>query len=103
MMNWWRLETSVPVNNKMLITSSDTITDRHSVMIIISISFLSTISQLQDLIMAAVDTQGTLKDFCSVTCLLSFRSPRTPQSTCSMCKTSCTVRQHKYVSHCLSL
>ncbi|XP_038581361.1 zinc finger MYM-type protein 4-like [Micropterus salmoides] len=46
------------------------------------------ISQPLDLIMAAVDVKGTMKDFCSVTCLTSFKSP--PQSSCSMCNKSCT-------------
>ncbi|XP_049890842.1 uncharacterized protein LOC126384039 isoform X1 [Epinephelus moara] len=55
---------------------------------------LKTISQPLDLIMAAVDVKGTMKDFCSPTCLLSFKSntvpTQTPQQLCSMCNKSCT-------------
>ncbi|XP_044027833.1 uncharacterized protein LOC122864451 isoform X2 [Siniperca chuatsi] len=55
---------------------------------------LKVISQPLDLIMAAVDIKGTMKNFCSVTCLTSFKSntvsPQTPQSICSMCNKSCT-------------
>ncbi|KAM3596650.1 uncharacterized protein V6R79_018521 [Siganus canaliculatus] len=54
------------------------------------------ISQLLDLIMASVDVKGTMKDFCSVTCLCSFKTPNTVptqalQPVCSMCNKSCTV------------
>ncbi|XP_075962356.1 uncharacterized protein LOC142965335 isoform X3 [Anarhichas minor] len=51
------------------------------------------ISQPLDLIMAAVDIKGTMKDFCSPTCLLSFKSTvstQTPQRLCSMCNKACT-------------
>ncbi|XP_051245715.1 zinc finger MYM-type protein 4-like isoform X1 [Dicentrarchus labrax] len=52
------------------------------------------ISQPLDLIMAAVDVKGTMKDFCSVTCLVSFKSntppAQTPPSICMMCNKSCT-------------
>lgn len=45
--------------------------------------------------MAAVDTKGTMKDFCSVTCLCSFKSKpessQTSPSVCSKCSKSCTV------------
>nr|XP_020474167.1 uncharacterized protein LOC109970738 [Monopterus albus] len=55
---------------------------------------LKAITQPLDLIMAAVDIKGTMKDFCSPTCLCSFKSnavsTQTPQSLCSMCKKSCT-------------
>ncbi|XP_028452609.1 zinc finger MYM-type protein 4-like [Perca flavescens] len=55
---------------------------------------LKAISQPLDLIMAAVDIKGTMKDFCSTTCLLSFKSntgsTQTPQRLCSMCNESCT-------------
>nr|XP_046274081.1 uncharacterized protein LOC124074833 isoform X2 [Scatophagus argus] len=55
------------------------------------------ISQPLDLIMAAVDIKGTMKDFCSVTCLSSFKSnnvssptSQTPQPICSRCSKFCT-------------
>ncbi|KAK5883248.1 hypothetical protein CesoFtcFv8_019600 [Champsocephalus esox] len=55
---------------------------------------LKAISKPLDLIMAAVDTKGTIKDFCSPTCLISFKSnpvcTQTPQQLCSMCNKSCT-------------
>ncbi|XP_031151492.1 uncharacterized protein LOC116047099 isoform X3 [Sander lucioperca] len=55
---------------------------------------LKAISQPLDLIMAVVDIKGTMKDFCSTTCLLSFKSnagsTQTPQQLCSMCNESCT-------------
>ncbi|XP_063755780.1 uncharacterized protein LOC134875235 [Eleginops maclovinus] len=55
---------------------------------------LKAISQPLELIMAAVDTTGTIKDFCSPTCLISFKSnpvpTQTPQQLCSMCNKSCT-------------
>eukprot|EP00064_Thunnus_orientalis_P019641 superscaffoldBa00005002_g19766 len=55
---------------------------------------LKAISQLLDLIMAAVDINGTMKDFCSQACLSSFKSnpasTRTPQSICSKCNKFCT-------------
>ncbi|XP_039978355.1 LOW QUALITY PROTEIN: uncharacterized protein LOC120786776 [Xiphias gladius] len=51
------------------------------------------ITQPLDLIMAVVDIKGTMKDFCSLTCLSSFKSSsvstQTPQSLCSMCNKSC--------------
>ncbi|XP_029298586.1 LOW QUALITY PROTEIN: uncharacterized protein LOC115015426 [Cottoperca gobio] len=54
---------------------------------------LKLISQPLDLIMAAVDIKGTMKDFCSPACLVSFKSNtvsnQTPQQLCSMCKESC--------------
>ncbi|KAI4817450.1 hypothetical protein KUCAC02_010851 [Chaenocephalus aceratus] len=55
---------------------------------------LKAISKPLDLIMAAVDTKGTIKDFCSPACLISFKSnpvcTQTPQQLCSMCNKSCT-------------
>ncbi|XP_074468762.1 uncharacterized protein LOC141753956 isoform X2 [Sebastes fasciatus] len=72
---------------------------------------LKAISQPLDLIMAAVDIKGTMKDFCSVTCLISFKSnpmsTQTPQQLCSMCNKSCTATcelilnedVHKFCSH----
>ncbi|XP_047461601.1 zinc finger MYM-type protein 4-like [Mugil cephalus] len=56
---------------------------------------LKVISQTLDLIMAAVDSQGTMKDFCSVACLCSFKCPKsvstqTPRPLCSTCSKSCT-------------
>ncbi|XP_053302208.1 uncharacterized protein LOC128461349 isoform X1 [Pleuronectes platessa] len=51
------------------------------------------ISQPLDLVMAVVDAQGTMKDFCTLTCLCLFKSKlpgQTPQSLCSMCNRSCT-------------
>ncbi len=57
--------------------------------------FIRAISQPLDLIMATVDIKGTIKDFCSVTCLSSFKSnsgsTQTLQATCSTCNKSCTV------------
>ncbi|XP_059205277.1 uncharacterized protein LOC131984472 [Centropristis striata] len=50
---------------------------------------IKSISQPADLIMAAVDNKGTMKDFCSVTCLISFKSDSVP-TTCSMCNKACT-------------
>lgn len=48
--------------------------------------------------MAVVDIKGTMRDFCSVTCLTSFKSNSvstlSPQSLCSMCNKSCTVRKN---------
>ncbi|XP_034401108.1 uncharacterized protein LOC117738995 isoform X2 [Cyclopterus lumpus] len=56
---------------------------------------LKAIWQPLDLIMAAVDIKGTMKDFCSPTCLLSFKSntvsTQTPQRLCSMCNKACTI------------
>ncbi|XP_029976245.1 uncharacterized protein LOC115409280 isoform X2 [Salarias fasciatus] len=50
------------------------------------------ITQPLDLIMAAVDTKGSMKDFCSTACLCSFKSNvvsiPTPPSLCSLCKKS---------------
>ncbi|XP_068431806.1 uncharacterized protein [Clinocottus analis] len=55
---------------------------------------LKAISQPLDLIMAAVDVKGTMKDFCSPTCLLVFKSSKVPSRTtqrlCSMCSKACT-------------
>ncbi|XP_041811390.1 uncharacterized protein LOC121619625 isoform X2 [Chelmon rostratus] len=52
------------------------------------------ILQPLDLIMAAVDVQGTMKDFCSVTCLSSFKTNSAPaqtlQSVCTMCNKTCS-------------
>lgn len=42
---------------------------------------LREVSQPQDLIMAAVDRKGTMKDFCSITCLCSFKSKPRAQPT----------------------
>ncbi|XP_074542338.1 uncharacterized protein LOC141802665 [Halichoeres trimaculatus] len=53
------------------------------------------IANLSDLIMAAVDAKGTIKDFCSMTCLCSFRSNSaspTHQRVCNMCKKSGTTK-----------
>ncbi|XP_034456692.1 uncharacterized protein LOC117770910 isoform X12 [Hippoglossus hippoglossus] len=51
------------------------------------------ITQPLDLVMAVVDAQGTVKDFCALTCLCLFKSvhapAQTPQSLCSMCNKSC--------------
>lgn len=51
------------------------------------------ISQPLDLIMAAVDTKGTMKDFCSPACLSSFKSgsTQTQKSVCNICKKVCSV------------
>uniref|UniRef100_A0A3B5KBS3 MYM-type domain-containing protein n=1 Tax=Takifugu rubripes TaxID=31033 RepID=A0A3B5KBS3_TAKRU len=54
------------------------------------------ILQPLDLIMAAVDIKGTMKDFCSVACLASFKSNaasrQSPQPVCSICKNNrCTM------------
>lgn len=51
------------------------------------------ISQPLDLIMAAVDTKGTMKDFCSPACLSSFKSAstQTQKSVCNICKKVCSV------------
>ncbi|XP_034748086.1 uncharacterized protein LOC117956880 isoform X2 [Etheostoma cragini] len=58
---------------------------------------LKGISRPLDLIMAVVDIKGTMKDFCSTTCLLCFKSntgsTQTPQRLCSMCHKSCTIPQ----------
>ncbi|XP_026156664.1 uncharacterized protein LOC113126760 [Mastacembelus armatus] len=52
---------------------------------------LKAIVQPLDIIMAVVDIKGTVKDFCSVTCLSSFKSnTQTAQSLCSLCNKSCT-------------
>ncbi|XP_060948228.1 uncharacterized protein LOC133025555 [Limanda limanda] len=52
------------------------------------------ITQPLDLVMAVVDAQGTMKDFCTLTCLCLFKSKhvraQTPKSLCSMCNKSCT-------------
>ncbi|TNN51932.1 hypothetical protein EYF80_037839 [Liparis tanakae] len=44
--------------------------------------------------MAAVDIKGTMKDFCSPACLLSFKSDagstQAPQRLCSRCNAACT-------------
>ncbi|XP_056256201.1 uncharacterized protein LOC130184300 isoform X2 [Seriola aureovittata] len=52
------------------------------------------ITQPLDLIMAVVDIKGTMKDFCSLTCVSSFKTnsvpTQPPQSLCSMCNKSCT-------------
>ncbi|XP_029700999.1 uncharacterized protein isoform X2 [Takifugu rubripes] len=52
------------------------------------------ILQPLDLIMAAVDIKGTMKDFCSVACLASFKSNaasrQSPQPVCSICKKHCS-------------
>ncbi|KAK2830722.1 hypothetical protein Q5P01_018653 [Channa striata] len=55
---------------------------------------LKSITQLLDLIMAVVDVKGTMKDFCSATCLICFKSTtgsaQAAQLLCSMCNKSCT-------------
>ncbi|XP_028256549.1 uncharacterized protein LOC114432624 isoform X2 [Parambassis ranga] len=52
------------------------------------------ISQPQDLIMASVDSKGTMKDFCGVACLCSFKcytAPAPPPvAVCTTCNKSCT-------------
>ncbi|XP_069033055.1 uncharacterized protein [Embiotoca jacksoni] len=55
-------------------------------------SCLKAISQPLDLIMAAVDSKRTMKEFCSVACLSSFKSRTASTETpvCSMCSKSCT-------------
>lgn len=64
---------------------------------------LRAITQSQDVLQAPVDTEGTVKDFCSQTCLSSFnykkimstKMPITPvasQSQCSICSRYCIVR-----------
>ncbi|XP_034560363.1 uncharacterized protein LOC117827743 isoform X3 [Notolabrus celidotus] len=50
-----------------------------------------------DLIMAAVDVKGTMKDFCSMTCLISYKSNTAPSETqqqpvCGMCNKSGTTK-----------
>ncbi|XP_035765196.1 zinc finger MYM-type protein 6-like [Neolamprologus brichardi] len=52
------------------------------------------ISQPLDLIMAAVDTKGTMKDFCSPACLSSFKSAstQTEKSVCNICKKVCSTK-----------
>ncbi|XP_013768021.1 zinc finger MYM-type protein 4-like [Pundamilia nyererei] len=52
------------------------------------------ISQPLDLIMAAVDTKGTMKDFCSPACLSSFKSAstQTQKSVCNICKKVCSTK-----------
>lgn len=55
------------------------------------------VMQPLDLIMAAVDIKGTMKDFCSIACLSSFKSStastRMPPSVCGMCSKPCTVSE----------
>lgn len=55
--------------------------------------FHRAITEPQDLIMAAVDVKGTMKDFCSIPCLSSFKSKavltQTTQSACSASKKPC--------------
>lgn len=64
---------------------------------------LRVITQSQDILQAPVDTEETLKDFCSQTCLSSFNykkimstkmpiMPVASQSQCSMCSRYCIVR-----------
>ncbi|KAG7219307.1 hypothetical protein INR49_010369, partial [Caranx melampygus] len=62
------------------------------------------ITQLLDLIMAVVDTKGTMKDFCNLTCVTYFKTNSSPTQTppppppttppppplCSVCNKSCT-------------
>lgn len=80
-----------------------------------SVSGLREITRPLDLIMAAVGRKGTMKDFCSVTCLCSFKSkPTTAQadqnrqppsssstaassSLCSSCSNSCSVRETSFI------
>lgn len=65
-----------------------------------SLCSVRAISQPLDLIMAAVDVKGTMKDFCSPTCLVSFKSntasTKTPSQLCSKCNKSCTVSKKTY-------
>lgn len=58
-------------------------------------SYTRLILEPLDLIMAAVDIKGTMKDFCCIACLASFKSSaassQSPQSVCSICKKHCSV------------
>ncbi|XP_026203996.1 zinc finger MYM-type protein 4-like isoform X1 [Anabas testudineus] len=52
---------------------------------------LKEITQLLNLIMAVVDIKGTMKDFCGLTCLTTFKfNTVSTQSLCSTCNKSCT-------------
>ncbi|KAM6974369.1 uncharacterized protein LKV04_016014 [Tautogolabrus adspersus] len=56
----------------------------------------SEITRPLDLIMAAVDIKGTMKDFCSTTCLCSFKTsnrfPHTLKLLCGMCNKGCSTK-----------
>ncbi|XP_040928788.1 uncharacterized protein LOC114865608 isoform X2 [Betta splendens] len=56
---------------------------------------LKAVTQMLELVMAVVDTKGTIKDFCSVLCLTSFKSSTVStlkaQPLCSMCSKACTI------------
>ncbi|KAM4630941.1 zinc finger MYM-type protein 4-like [Polymixia lowei] len=61
---------------------------------------LKLITRPQDIILAPVDTMGTMKAFCNQACLSpfnykrnSFKKPIEPQSLCSMCNTACFGKQ----------
>uniref|UniRef100_A0A4W5NFE3 TRASH domain-containing protein n=1 Tax=Hucho hucho TaxID=62062 RepID=A0A4W5NFE3_9TELE len=54
---------------------------------------LKEIANPKDVITAPVDTMGTVKDFCSQTCLSSFNFKR---NSCSMCKKAC-ISKHEVV------
>uniref|UniRef100_A0A8C7KWL9 Zinc finger MYM-type protein 4-like n=1 Tax=Oncorhynchus kisutch TaxID=8019 RepID=A0A8C7KWL9_ONCKI len=54
---------------------------------------LKEIANPKDVITAPVDTMGTVKDFCSQTCLSSFNFKR---NSCSMCKKAC-VSKHEVI------
>jgi len=62
---------------------------------------LRAIAQPLDLIMAAVDVKGTMKDFCSPACLLSFKSDvvstQAPRRLCSRCNAACTVSKRRHI------
>ncbi|XP_037831688.1 uncharacterized protein LOC108247922 isoform X3 [Kryptolebias marmoratus] len=61
------------------------------------------ISQPLDLIMAAVDLKGTMKDFCSMTCLCSFKSrPATNQTSARFSTTASTQTSPSLCSACNS-
>lgn len=73
---------------------------------------LREIANPKDVITAPVDTMGTVKDFCSQTCLSSFNFKRnsavstlssslstmTGAVKCSMCKKACVVRDLRSLS-----
>uniref|UniRef100_A0A8C7FCD3 Zinc finger MYM-type protein 4 n=1 Tax=Oncorhynchus kisutch TaxID=8019 RepID=A0A8C7FCD3_ONCKI len=54
---------------------------------------LKEIANPKDVITAPVDTMGTVKDFCSQTCLSSFNFKR---NSCSMCKKAC-ISKHEVI------
>ncbi|TKS88872.1 Zinc finger MYM-type protein 4 [Collichthys lucidus] len=60
------------------------------------------ISQPLDLIMAAVDIKGTMKEFCGINCLCAFKYNTVPtqptQTICRTCKKTCTTT-HDFTLH----